>query len=130
MKFTLSWLLDHLDTDVGLDAIVERLPLLGFEVEGVENKGEELAAFKVAYVKEAAPHPNADRLRVCTVDTGNGEVQVICGAPNARTGMKGVFAPVGAWIPGTEMELKSGVIRGVESHGMLVSEREDRKSVV
>ncbi|MDX1711782.1 MAG: phenylalanine--tRNA ligase subunit beta, partial [Rhodovibrionaceae bacterium] len=124
MKFTLSWLLDHLDTEAGLDDIVERLPLLGLEVEGVENKGEELAAFTVAYVKEAAAHPDADRLKVCTVDTGAGEVQVVCGAPNARTGMKGVFAPVGSWIPGTEMELKSGVIRGVDSNGMLVSERE------
>src|SRR5690606_30085107 len=78
----------------------------------------------VAHVVEAKPHPNADRLRVCIVDTGREKVQVVCGAPNARTGMKGVFAPVGSHIPGTGVELKKGTIRGVESHGMLVSERE------
>ena len=98
--------------------------MIGLEVEGVEDRSAELAPFTVAYVKEAKQHPNADRLRVCIVDTGSEEVQVVCGAPNARTGMKGVFAAAGSYIPGTGIDLKKGVIRGVESNGMLVSERE------
>lgn len=125
MKFTLSWLKDHLETSASAREIGDALTNLGLECEGVENKAEELAPFTVAYVKEAKQHPDADRLKVCTVDPGDGsEVQVICGAPNAKTGMKGVFAPVGSYVPGIDMTLKAGKIRGVESNGMLVSERE------
>ena len=124
MKFTLKWLKDHLETDRPLAEIVERLSLIGLEVEGVEDPAAKLAPFKVARVIEARQHPDADRLRVCRVETADGEVQVVCGAPNARTGMTGVFAPSGSYIPGTDMTLKPGVIRGVESNGMLVSERE------
>lgn len=124
MKFTLSWLKRHLDTDRSLEEIVAKLSLVGLEVEGVEDRAAALAPFKVAYVKEAVQHPDADRLRVCRVETAEGEVQVVCGAPNARSGMKGVFAPVGSHIPGSDLLLKAGKIRGVESNGMLVSERE------
>ncbi|MDH3474275.1 MAG: phenylalanine--tRNA ligase subunit beta [Rhodospirillales bacterium] len=124
MKFTLSWLKDHLETEASLEAVTDRLTMLGLELEAVEDRAARLAPFTVAYVKEARPHPNADRLRVCIVDTGREEVQVVCGAPNARTGMKGVFAPAGSYIPGTDMVLKPGKIRGEASNGMLVSERE------
>jgi phenylalanyl-tRNA synthetase beta chain len=124
MKFTLSWLKDHLDTQAGVSEIAARLTALGLEVESVDNPAEKLAPFVVAHVVEAKPHPNADRLRVCIVDTGKERLQVVCGAPNAKTGMKGVFAAVGSHIPGTALDLKKGVIRGVESNGMLVSERE------
>jgi phenylalanyl-tRNA synthetase beta chain len=124
MKFTLSWLQDHLDTIASLKEITDKLSMIGLEVEGVEDRAAALKPFTVAYVKEARQHPNADRLRVCIVDTGKGEVQVVCGAPNARTGMKGVFAPVGSYIPGSDLTLKAGKIRGEESNGMLVSERE------
>jgi phenylalanyl-tRNA synthetase beta chain len=124
VRFTLSWLKDHLETDAPLDAITDALTALGLEVEGVHDPAQDLAAFTVGYVVEAKPHPNADKLRVCIVDTGAQEIQVVCGAPNARTGMKGVFAPAGTHIPGTGMDLKKGVIRGEESNGMLCSERE------
>ncbi len=124
MKFTFSWLKDHLETSSSLEEICNALPMLGLEVESVEDPARDLAAFTVAHVLEATPHPNADRLRVCRVDTGGEVVQVVCGAPNARTGMVGVFAPTGSYIPGTGIILKSGVIRGEESNGMLVSERE------
>jgi phenylalanyl-tRNA synthetase beta chain len=125
MKFTLSWLKDHLDTDASLGEITDALTALGLEVEDVDDPSAALAPFTVAYVTEAKPHPNADRLRVCLVDTGgDAPVQVVCGAPNARTGMKGVFAPAGSHIPGTGIDLKPGVIRGEESNGMLCSERE------
>jgi len=122
MKFTLSWLKDHLDTSASLDEIVETLTRIGLEVEGVEDKAKALAPYKVAYVVSAVQHPNADRLRVCMVDTGEGEqIQVVCGAPNARTGMKSVFAPPGTYIPGKNITLGVGTIRGVESKGMLCS---------
>ena len=125
MKFTLSWLKDHLDTTDTVDTITETLTRVGLEVEGVEDRAKALQAFTIAYVIEAKQHPNADRLRVCLVDTGTGEpVQVVCGAPNARTGMKGVFSPPGSYIPGKDITLGKGVIRGVESNGMLVSEAE------
>jgi phenylalanyl-tRNA synthetase beta chain len=125
MKFTLSWLKDHLDTTDTVDAIAETLTRVGLEVEGVENRARALAAFTIARVIEAKPHPNADRLRVCMVDTGAGApVQVVCGAPNARTGMKSVFSPPGTWIPGKGITLGKGVIRGVESNGMLCSAAE------
>ncbi len=124
MKFTLSWLKDHLETGASLKQITDTLSMIGLEVEGVEDRAAELKAFTVARVKEARQHPNADRLRVCIVDTGREEVQVVCGAPNARTGMLGVFAPVGSYVPGTDLTLKAGKIRGEASNGMLVSERE------
>jgi phenylalanyl-tRNA synthetase beta chain len=125
MKFTLSWLKEHLDTDASLDRIVDTLTMIGLEVESVEDKGKALAPYVIARVIEAKQHPNADRLRVCLVDSGDGNpVQVVCGAPNARTGMTGVFVPPGAFIPGKNMTLAVGTIRGVESRGMLVSEFE------
>jgi phenylalanyl-tRNA synthetase beta chain len=122
MKLTLSWLKDHLDSDEPLDAIVHKLTMIGLEVENVENKAAALAPFTIARVISAEQHPNADRLRVCMVDTGSGDpVQVVCGAPNARAGMKGVFSPPGAFIPGKNITLGIGTIRGVESRGMLCS---------
>jgi phenylalanyl-tRNA synthetase beta chain len=122
MKLTLSWLKDHLDTDEPLDAIVHKLTMIGLEVENVENKAAALAPFTIARVISAEQHPNADRLRVCLVDTGSGDpVQVVCGAPNARAGMKGVFSPPGTFIPGKNITLGVGTIRGVESRGMLCS---------
>ena len=124
MKFTLSWLKNHIDTDADIDTIGARLTMLGLEVEDIADRAKDLAPFTVAYVKEAKPHPNADKLRVCIVETAHGTHQVVCGAPNARTGMKGVFAPVGSHIPGTNLDLKKGTIRGVDSNGMLVSMRE------
>ncbi|MEM7424522.1 MAG: phenylalanine--tRNA ligase subunit beta [Pseudomonadota bacterium] len=124
MKFTLSWLKDYLKTEASLDEITAALNDVGLEVEGVDNLSETLGAFSVAYVKEARQHPDADRLRVCDVETRDGMVQVVCGAPNAQTGMTGIFAPPGTHIPGTGVDLQVGVIRGVESAGMLCSERE------
>ena len=124
MKFTLSWLKTWLETDAPLDRIAETLSAIGLEVESVENPAAALAPFLIAEVIEAAPHPNADRLRACRVDAGGGEVSVVCGAPNARTGMKAVFAPPGAFIPGSGITLKVGEIRGVASAGMLLSARE------
>jgi phenylalanyl-tRNA synthetase beta chain len=121
MKFALSWLKRHLQTDAGLDAIVATLTKVGLEVERVEDPAALLKDFVVAAILEAKPHPNADRLRVCIVDSGGARVQVVCGAPNARAGLKSVFAAPGAHIPGKQMTLAKGVIRGVESNGMLVS---------
>ena len=124
MKFTLSWLKEHLETDAGLAEVVEQLTAIGLEVEDVADRAADLAPFITARVIEAKPHPNADKLQLCTVDTGSEQVQVVCGAPNARTAMKGVFAPVGTTIPGTGLFLKKAKIRGEESQGMLCSERE------
>ena len=124
MKFTLSWLKEHLDTTATLAELSDGLTMLGLEVEGITNPAEALSGFVVGYVVEAVQHPNADRLRLCRVDTGSGLVQVVCGAPNARTGMKGIFAPTGSYIPGTDMTLKASKIRGEESNGMLCSFRE------
>lgn len=124
MKFTLSWLKEHLDTDATLVQVRDTLTMLGLEVEGLTNPAESLKGFVVGYVVEAVQHPNADRLRVCKVDTGGTVVQVVCGAPNARTGMKGIFAPTGSYIPGTGITLKASKIRGEESNGMLCSSRE------
>ncbi|MGO8865107.1 MAG: phenylalanine--tRNA ligase subunit beta [Alphaproteobacteria bacterium] len=124
MKLTLAWLKDHLETGAALGELAEKLIGLGLEVESIVDRAKALAPFTIAFVVEAKPHPNADRLRVCIVDTGRERVQVVCGAPNARTGMKGVFAPVGSHIPGTALDLERGVIRGVVSNGMLCSERE------
>lgn len=131
MKFTLNWLKDHLETETPLDEILRALTDLGLEVEEVVNPEATLGAFRICRVIEAVQHPNADRLRVCRVETFPGgpgskpeEVQVVCGAPNARTGLIGVFAPPGTHVPGTGVDLKPGVIRGVDSNGMLCSERE------
>ena len=125
MKFTLSWLKEHLDTQAGAAEIARTLTMLGLEVEALTDRAQALKPFVVARVVEAKPHPNADRLRVCMVDFGAAApLQVVCGAPNARTGMKGVFAPAGSYIPGTKFDLKKGTIRGVDSNGMLLSERE------
>ncbi len=125
MKFSLSWLKTHLETDATAEQIGEVLNRIGLELEGIEDRGAALASFRIARVIEAVQHPNADRLRVCTVDAGDGDiVTVVCGAPNARTGMKGVFAAPGSFIPGTGITLKVGEIRGVKSAGMLLSMRE------
>ncbi|MBI3673421.1 MAG: phenylalanine--tRNA ligase subunit beta, partial [Rhizobiales bacterium] len=124
MKFTFSWLKDHLDTTASLDQIVEGLIGVGLEVEEVSDLTKALAPFKVAYVRDAVKHPNADKLRLCAVETDDGVKQVVCGAPNARTGMKGIVALPGAYIPGTKVTLEKGVIRGMESQAMLCSERE------
>src|SRR5262249_50497462 len=122
MKFTLSWLKEHLDTEASLEAIVDKLTMIGLEVERVDDKAKTLAPFTVALVRSAEKHPNADRLSVCMVETGKGApVQVVCGAPNARAGMKAVFAAPGAFIPGKNITLAIGTIRGVESRGMLMS---------
>ena len=124
MKFTLGWLKDHLDTNTSLDDIQTRLTALGLEVESVEDRGAPLAPFTVAHVISAERHPDADRLQVCRVDTGKGVVQVVCGAPNARAGMKAAFASPGVTLPGTGLLLKKSAIRGVDSAGMLCSARE------
>ncbi len=124
MKFTLSWLKDHLETTASVAEIAEKLTAIGLEIESVNDPAKTLSAFKIAYVVEAVQHPNADKLRVCKVDAGDGIVQVVCGAPNARTGMKGVFAPAGTYVPGTDLLLKATKIRGVDSNGMLCSARE------
>jgi len=121
MKFTLAWLKDHLDTSASLTELTEKLSSIGLEVEGVDDRGAKLAAFTIARVLEAKPHPNADKLRVCKVETGNGIVEVVCGAPNARTGLIGVFAPVGSYIPGKQLTLEARPVRGVVSAGMLLS---------
>jgi phenylalanyl-tRNA synthetase beta chain len=124
MKFSLSWLKEHLDTDASAEAIAERMTAIGLEVEELSNPAEALAPFKVAKVLTAARHPQADKLQVLTVDAGQGPVQVVCGAANARAGMLGVFGPPGAYVPGSDMTLKDAAIRGVESHGMMCSVRE------
>jgi phenylalanyl-tRNA synthetase beta chain len=125
VKFTFAWLKEHLDTDAPLEAIRDKLTMVGLEVESVEDKAKALAPFTIARVVACEQHPNADRLRVCMVDTGAGDpVQVVCGAPNARTGMKGVFSAPGSFIPSKNITLAVGTIRGVESRGMLLSEAE------
>ncbi|HQT47381.1 MAG TPA: phenylalanine--tRNA ligase subunit beta, partial [Acidocella sp.] len=125
MKFTLSWLKTWLDTDAELAEILTTLSAIGLEVESCENRAEALAPFVIAEVIEAQPHPNADRLRACRVNIGDGvEKSVVCGAPNARTGLRVVFAPPGAYVPGSGITLKVGEIRGVKSEGMMVSFRE------
>ncbi len=124
MKFTLGWLKDHLDTTASLEDITLALTRVGLELESVEDPAAAFKDFKVAYVEKADKHPDADRLKVLVVDTGKEKLQVVCGAPNARAGMKGIFAPDGSFIPGTGAILKKGMIRGQESNGMMVSERE------
>ncbi len=125
MKFTLSWLKEHLDTDATLDQIDEALTRVGLEVEGIENPGEKLAAFRVAKVLTAERHPQADKLQVLTIDAGDGvPLQVVCGAPNARAGLVGVLGLPGAVVPANGMVLKVAAVRGVESNGMMCSTRE------
>jgi len=125
MKFTLSWLRAHLDTDADLDRLTDSLTHLGLEVEQVIDRAAELAAFRVGEVIECGSHPQADRLSLCQIADGSGETQpVVCGAPNVRAGMKAVFAPPGAVIPATGARLGKARIRGVESRGMLCSEAE------
>ena len=124
MKFTLSWLKDHLDTTASVDEIADALTDLGLEVEGIENPAETLANFTLGRVKHAEQHPDADRLRVCIVETDEGDKQIVCGAPNAREGITVVVAKPGVYVPGIDVTLSVGKIRGVESHGMMASERE------
>ena len=124
MKFTLSWLKKHLETSATVDEIAEALTDLGLEVEGIENPAEKLRPFTIAKVKSAVQHPDADRLRVCVVETDEGEKQIVCGAPNARAGITVVLAKPGDYVPGIDVTLSVGKIRGVESHGMMASERE------
>jgi phenylalanyl-tRNA synthetase beta chain len=124
MKFTLSWLKHHLETDASVDLIAETLTDLGLEVEGVENPAERLADFTIGYVESAEKHPDADKLRVCQVQTKDGLTQIICGAPNARAGITVVIASPGTYAPGIDTTIGVGKIRGIESHGMMCSERE------
>ena len=125
MKFTLSWLKEHLDTDADVAAVGEALTRIGLEVEAIDDPSAALAAFTIAEVLTATRHPQADKLQVLTVSTGIGEpVQVVCGAPNARAGMKGVFGAPGTYVPGSDITLKVAAIRGVTSNGMMCSMRE------
>jgi phenylalanyl-tRNA synthetase beta chain len=125
MKFTLSWLRDHLDTDASAEQIADKLTNIGLEVEDLSNPAEALAPFRVAKVLTAEKHPQADKLQVLSVDAGTGEpIQVVCGAPNARAGMVGVFGAPGTYIPGSDITLKVAAIRGIESRGMMCSSRE------
>src|SRR5687768_9454451 len=124
MKFTLSWLKEHLDTKASLDEIAETLTRIGLEVESIYDPAAALAPFTVAEIVTCERHPDADKLSICEVDTGKERLQVVCGAPNARAGLKGVFAPVGAYVPGIDLTLTQAKIRGVESNGMLLSKRE------
>ncbi|MFG6517429.1 phenylalanine--tRNA ligase subunit beta [Sulfitobacter sp. 1A13496] len=124
MKFTLSWLKDHLDTTASIDEITYALTDLGLEVEGVENPAAKLADFTLGYVQSAEKHPDADRLNVCQVETDEGVMQIICGAPNARAGITVVVAKPGVYVPGIDTTIGVGKIRGVESFGMMASERE------
>ena len=124
MKFPYSWLKEHLDTTASLDEVVERLTMIGLEIDKVHDRAKDLEGFVVGHVVAAEKHPDADKLTVCRVDNGTETVEVVCGAPNARAGLRGVFAPSGSTIPGTGITLKPTEIRGVVSNGMLLSERE------
>ncbi len=115
MKFTLSWLKEHLATEASIDAIVETMTMTGLEVEGVENAGEKLKPFTVARIISAAKHPNADKLQVCKVETVQGTLEIVCGAPNARAGLVTAFAPIGTTIPGSGITLEARPVRGVVS---------------
>ncbi|MBA4793051.1 MAG: phenylalanine--tRNA ligase subunit beta [Phenylobacterium sp.] len=124
MKFTLSWLKEHLDTEATVEQVVEAMTMAGLEVEHVENPAAKLAAFSVAKIVEAVQHPNADRLRVCQVDTKDGRKEIVCGAPNARPGLTTIYAPLGAYVPGSGITLEARPVRGVVSNGMLCSASE------
>ena len=124
MKFTLSWLKDHLETDASVERVVDAMTMAGLEVEHVEDPGAKLRAFSVARIIEAVQHPNADRLRVCQVDTKDGRKEIVCGAPNARAGLVTIYAPIGTYIPGSGVTLEPRPVRGVVSNGMLCSAAE------
>lgn len=124
MKFTLSWLKEHLDTSATAAEVVEAMTMAGLEVEHVDDPGTKLAAFSVAKIVEAVQHPNADRLRVCQVDTVDGRKEIVCGAPNARPGLTTIYAPLGAYVPGSGITLEARPVRGVVSNGMLCSAAE------
>ncbi|OHB30592.1 MAG: phenylalanine--tRNA ligase subunit beta [Phenylobacterium sp. RIFCSPHIGHO2_01_FULL_69_31] len=124
MKFTLSWLKEHLDTSATVDQVVEAMTMAGLEVEHVEDPGKTLAAFTVGKIVEAVQHPNADKLRVCQVDTKDGRLEIVCGAPNARAGLTTIYAPIGAYVPGSGVTLEARPVRGVVSNGMLCSAKE------
>jgi len=124
MKFTLSWLKEYLDTEAGADEVAAKLTAIGIEVESVVDRSKGLEDFVVAHVLSAVQHPNADRLKACTVDFGEGPISVVCGAINARAGMKAVLARPGQYVPGIQVTLKKASIRGVESNGMMLSEDE------
>ena len=124
MRFSLSWLKDHLDTEADASTVADTLTRIGLEVEGVDNPAEALRPFRIAKVLTAARHPQADKLQILSVDAGDGPMQVVCGAPNARAGMLGVFGGPGTYVPGSDMTLKQATIRGVESNGMMCSARE------
>src|SRR5580698_2869410 len=124
MKFTLSWLKSHLDTNASVADVAEAMTMAGLEVEHVEDPGAKLAAFSVAKIVEAVQHPNADRLRVCQVETKDGLKEIVCGAPNARAGLFTVYAPIGTYIPGSGITLEPRPVRGVVSNGMLCSAAE------
>ncbi|MBU6208024.1 MAG: phenylalanine--tRNA ligase subunit beta, partial [Alphaproteobacteria bacterium] len=125
MKLTLSWLKDHLDTEADLTTILDTLTRIGLEVEDVEDPAVRFAGFSIARVLSAAPHPQADKLQILSVDAGDGvPLQVVCGAPNARAGLVGVFGQAGAVVPANGMELRVAAIRGVDSNGMMCSARE------
>jgi phenylalanyl-tRNA synthetase beta chain len=124
MKFSLSWLKEYLRTDKSLEEILHWLTMVGLEVENVEDRAKLLKEFVVGYVKDAKPHPDADRLQVLEVENGTETLEVVCGAPNARAGIKGIFAANGTYIPGLDLKLKTTKIRGVTSNGMMLSERE------
>ncbi len=124
MKFTLSWLKEHLDTQAGVDEVVAAMTMAGLEVEHVADPAAKLAAFTTARILEAVQHPNADRLRVCQVETKDGVLEIVCGAPNARAGLMTVFAPIGTYIPGSGITLEPRPVRGVVSNGMLCSAAE------
>ncbi|MBV9841810.1 MAG: phenylalanine--tRNA ligase subunit beta, partial [Sphingomonadaceae bacterium] len=124
MKFTLSWLREHLDSDADAATVAEALTRIGLEVESVTNPADALAPFRIARVLGAERHPQADKLQVLSVDAGDGPLQVVCGAPNARRGLVGVFGAPGAYVPGAGITLKVAAIRGIESNGMMCSFRE------
>src|SRR5580704_6995934 len=124
MKFTLSWLKTHLDTAATVAEVAEAMTMAGLEVEHVEDPGAKLGAFSVAKILEAVQHPNADRLRVCQVDTKDGRKEIVCGAPNARAGLTTIYAAIGTYIPGTGITLEPRAVRGVVSNGMLCSAAE------
>ncbi|MDR3508252.1 MAG: phenylalanine--tRNA ligase subunit beta [Caulobacteraceae bacterium] len=124
MKFTLSWLKDHLDTTAGVRQVEDAMTMAGLEVEHVTDPAAKLAAFSVAKIVEAVQHPNADRLRVCQVDTKDGRKEIVCGAPNARPGLTTIYAPLGTYVPGSGITLEPRAVRGVVSNGMLCSAAE------
>lgn len=124
MKFTLSWLKEHLDTSATVDEVVEAMTMAGLEVEDVENPAAKLAKFTVGKIVEAVQHPNADKLRVCQVETKDGRLEIVCGAPNARAGLTTIYAPIGAYVPGSGITLEARPVRGVVSNGMLCSAKE------